>query len=269
MALARLGVAVTPAVWNDESVQWDRFDAVVVRSCWDYHYRPAQFVGWVSRVDSLGTPLVNPAAVLRWNAEKTYLRDLAAAGVRTVPTRWIERGDADSLEAVLEEQGWRSAVVKPAVSASAHNTWRVDAASIAEVTPRFRALVAQGRVMVQPFLEAVHDEGEWSLVFLGGTFSHAVLKRPRSGDFRVQAEHGGTAEPILPAAHIIASAQVALAAAPRPCAYARVDGCIIDGELVLMELEALEPSLFLENSAHAGERFAAAIVAAVRSDLSS
>ena len=262
-ALARLSVAVAPAVWDDDRVGWDQFDAVVVRSCWDYHKRPAAFVGWVNCVDALGVPMLNPAAVLRWNAEKTYLRDLAAAGVRTVPTRWIESGAPDSLAAILDEQGWREAVIKPTVSLSAHNTWRVSAASLAEVTPHFRALVVQGRVMVQPFLDAVREEGEWSLVFLGGEFSHAVLKRPRPGDFRVQSEHGGTAESIVPVPAIVATAGAVLAVAPSPCVYARVDGCIVDGEFVLTELEALDASLFLSSDPRAAERFAAAIVSSL------
>lgn len=265
-ALAARGVIAVPAVWDDERTPWADFDAVVVRSCWDYHRRAAEFRGWIARVEDAGVALWNPAPVLRWNLEKSYLRELAGRGVPIVPTRWVEPDDAVSLAAVLGEMGWRDAVVKPVVSASAHATWRVARADAAGGTPdeaRFRDALAGGPLMVQPYLPQIAAEGEWSFVFLGGTFSHAVMKRPAAGDFRVQYEHGGTAEPVVPDTALLAQARAVAEAAPKPWLYLRVDGCVVDGELRLMELEMLEPSLFLDRDDAAPARFAAAIAAAI------
>lgn len=265
--LPRHGVTAEPVVWDAAGVAWARYDAVVVRSCWDYHLRPGAFLDWVAAVERAGVPLCNPPSALRWNADKRYLRALADAGVPTVPTRWIEPGDAASpggtLARLLEETGWDEVVVKPTVSASAHGTWRTSRARAGTDGARFRALAAGGPLMLQPFVAAVTTAGEWSLVFLGGRYSHAVLKRPRPGDFRVQHEHGGRAEPAAPDAATVAAAARALSHVPGGCLYARVDGCVVDGVFQLMELEVLEPSLFLATSPGAAERFAEAIVAAL------
>jgi glutathione synthase/RimK-type ligase-like ATP-grasp enzyme len=258
--LARQGIRATPIAWDDPAIEWGSYDALVVRSTWNYHTSAGAFRAWIDRVDALGVPTWNPPAILRWNASKTYLRDLASAGVDIVPTRWIDRGCTATLPDLLDGAGWHAAVIKPAVSASAYETWRVDRS---DLTPddesRFARLGAAGDVMVQPFLTELARDGEWSLVFIGGEYSHAVLKRPRAGDFRVQHEHGGSAEPRTPAAPTLATARATLARVPGEWLYARVDGVEINGRFVLVELEMLEPSLFLGADDEAAERFAAAI----------
>jgi len=261
-ALAERGVRAVPAVWDDARVDWRAFDAVVVRSAWDYHLRFDDFRAWIDRLEAEGVPLWNPPAVLRWNADKTYLRDLAARGVRTVPTWWVEVGDGTPLSAILDGRGWADVVVKPAVSASGWETWRVTRDDVAELEPRFRATAARARLLVQPFVDEVARDGEWSLLFFGGRFSHAVLKRPRAGEFRVQSEYGGSADPARPPSSVLADAAAALRALPggEEPLYARVDGCVLDGRLTVMELELLEPSAFLAADPHAGGRFADAIV---------
>ena len=261
--LARAGITARPAVWDDPTVRWDDFDAVAIRSCWDYHRKPAAFQAWVRRMEAFGLRVLNPPPVLRWNADKRYLRDLAAAGVPVIPTVWIDQGARASLAEILAERGWRDVVVKPAVSASAHQTWRVAAVDAGDVQPRFSALAALGHVLVQPFVDKIRTSGEWSLVFLGDAFSHAVVKRPRDGDFRVQSEHGGSYAAATPPSHLIDAAQAALAAAPGPRVYARVDGCVVDGVFRLMELELLEPGLFLATHPEAPRRFARAIASAL------
>jgi len=261
-ALAARGVQASAAVWDDPSVDWTTFAAVVIRSCWDYHLRHDDFLAWVARLEHAGVAMWNPPAVIRWNAEKTYLRDLADRGVRVVSTRWIERNDAATLRGVLRDAGWDRAVVKPAVSASAHETWQTSPESASDDEARFRAMVGRGRVLVQPFVDAVVSTGEWSLMFINGEFSHAMLKRARPGDFRVQSEHGGSATRGDPGAHVVEQARHALRAGLAgfgESLYARVDGCIIDGEFVLMELELIEPFLYLAEHPDAPGRFAAAL----------
>lgn len=260
--LARLGVRAEAAVWSDPAVRWGDFDAMVVRSAWDYHLRFGEFFRWMDRVTAAGVPVWNPPALLRWNAEKTYLRDLAAHGVRVAPTRYLRVGEGASLATLLDEEGWDRAIVKPTVSAGAFETWRVDRAGAATHDARFRSLSARRSLMVQPYLDAIAEAGEWSLVFLGGVYSHAVLKRPAPGDFRVQEELGGSATPQVPPAGVVDEARRVLAAVDGPWIYARVDGCVIAGSLQLLELELFEPTLFLGADPGAAARFARAIVEA-------
>jgi glutathione synthase/RimK-type ligase-like ATP-grasp enzyme len=200
--------------------------------------------------------------VLRWNSRKTYLRELEAAGVPTVPTHFVEKG-GESLARVLRETGWDEVVVKPVVSASAYETWRASRATLAQDDARYALLLAEGAVMVQPFLPGIMTEGEWSLCFFAGRYSHAVLKRPRPGDFRVQADHGGQYTAEEPSRQLVAEAGAALRAAGRRTLYARVDGCVMDGAFRLMELELLEPGLFLATHPAAAARFAEAVLEAV------
>ncbi len=265
--LAARGILAEPAAWDDPAVAWDAYDALVVRSTWNYHTSFDAFMSWIDRVEALGIPTWNPPAILRWNATKTYLRDLADAGVEIVPTRWATGDTGATLACLLTDTGWSDAVVKPAVSASAYETWRIAANRItAEDESRFRLLAARpGGAMVQRFVPELARDGEWSLIFLGGEYSHAALKRPRVGDFRVQPEHGGSATPSTPHPHLVDTARDIVAHIPGPWLYARVDGCEIAGRLVLVELELLEPWLCLEaDVGAAARRFAAAIEKVLR-----
>jgi hypothetical protein len=262
-ALGALGIAAAPAVWDSAEERWGDYQAVLVRSCWDYHRRLDEFLAWVAVLERAGTAVWNPVPLLRWNSHKRYLRDIAARGVPVVPTRWLGRGERIGLAQLLAELGWRDAVVKPAVSASAFATWRTSPATAAHDQAQLDRLLSAGDVMVQPLVAAVAAPGEWSLVFLGGQFSHAVLKRPAAGDYRVQWEFGGSAVSAVPGAHLVAAAERALAAAPGEALYARVDGVEEGGQLMLMELELIEPHLFFGWSTAAAARLAAALRAAL------
>ena len=259
-ALAASGVRSEPAIWNHDALNWEKYSAVVIRSTWDYHLRLDEFLAWLDRLESLDLKVFNSPALVRWNAEKGYLRDLADRGVAIVPTRWVERGERTSLADILRETEWREVVVKPSVSASAHQTWRMSADDAGAREEEFASMVENGRVLVQPFLEAIQTEGEWSLLFYGGEYSHSVLKRPRQDDFRVQSTHGGTADVMEPSSDIVAQAHGVLEAAGQVSHYARVDGCVVDGRFVLMELELIEPDLFLRAHPAAPKRLAAALL---------
>jgi glutathione synthase/RimK-type ligase-like ATP-grasp enzyme len=274
--LAELDIRGVPAVWDDPNVDWNQFDGVIIRSCWDYHLRVAEFFAWIERVERDGIPMWNAPATLRWNSRKTYLHDLTIGGVRTVPTLWLLADNARratvTMESILDDTGWEHAVVKPVLSASAHNTWKVSRAEArangGAQDERLRTLIARDGVMVQPFVPEIESDGEWSLQFFGGMFSHAVLKRAKPGDFRVQREFGGTHETVTPTPAVLRQAERALRSAPGESLYARVDGAVIDGELVVTELELLEPSLFLDADPEAPTRFAAAIAAICHSERS-
>lgn len=257
-ALRARGHAVDAVPWSDPAAGWRAYDAVVVRTTWDYWLRAEAFAAWIDAREAEGARLWNPPAVLRWNLDKRYLRELAAAGIPVLETEWVA-DDRETLAALLARRGWDEAVVKPAVSAGAWKTFPVTADDAAAREADFREVAALG-AMVQPFAPAIRGEGEWSFLFFRGAFSHAVLKRPAAGDFRVQEQHGGRTVLATPPDDLVAQAARVLEAAPGPTLYARVDGVVEDGRLVLMELEALEPSLFLEFAGAAG-RFADAILA--------
>jgi hypothetical protein len=253
---------VEALVWDDPGVRWAELDALVLRSCWDYHQRPAEFLAWMERLQREGVKVWNPPALVRWNSHKSYLRDLEAAGVAVLPTAWLSRATPRDLHALLEERGWREAVVKPAVSASAHGTWRTGLDRATEDQPRLDELLSHAEVLVQPLAPEVSRDGEWSFVFLGGEYSHAVLKRPAAGDFRVQRELGGSEAALEPPPALLVQARAVTARPPGSWLYARVDGIDRGGALTLLELELIEPVLFLGMEVGAARRFASAILAA-------
>lgn len=263
-ALTARGHSVQAVPWSAPSVPWSSFDAVVVRSCWDYFRRPDTFHAWLDRLETEGARVFNDVGTLRWNAEKTYLRDLEARDVRVIPTQWLERGSISSLHELRRATGWMALVVKPTVSGGAHRTWRALAGEIADDDQRLATMIEDGGVMVQPLVREIEREGEWSLVFIDGRYSHAVLKRPRSGDFRVQREHGGSIEALEPPRPVIEAAERILSKTPapnEPLLYARVDGCVVGRELLLMELELLEPELFLRFAPRSATLMADALLA--------
>jgi glutathione synthase/RimK-type ligase-like ATP-grasp enzyme len=262
--LGRAGVTVTPAVWDDPGVDWSAFDAVAIRSTWDYYLKADQFERWLRTFTPSGTRLWNPPRPVLWNMNKRYLLDLAGRGVNAVPTEYLTAGDRPDLKTVLERRGWDEAVVKPAVAVGSHGAWRTSRATATADQAAFAGQLGARDVLVQPFLAEVASAGEWSFVFLGGEYSHAVLKRPAGGDFRVQEHLGGSSSPAQADRALVEQAQSALAAVGQPLLYARVDGVERDGQFVLTELEIIEPSLFLGLAPGAGQRFAEAIVRLLR-----
>ncbi len=246
--------------WRRRGVDWSAFDLVLIRTTWDYQHDLDAFLDALSAIEAAGVPLANPSALVRWNARKTYLRDLAARGVRVVPTRWGEGLSADGLRSLCAALGDGGCVLKPTVSANAHDTWRlprdVDPSVAAELAPRFT-----GREwMAQPFVASVLDEGEYSVFYFDGSYSHAIVKRPKPGDFRVQEEHGGRIVGIEPDAALRRAADRVMGALDEAPLQARVDLVRLDdGSLALMELEAIEPSLYFRTHPQAAEHFADAL----------
>ena len=257
-ALSAVGYEPVARRWDEPDEPWARHAAVVVRSCWDYHHRAAEFHLWLDRLEETGARVFNPVPILRWNADKRYLRDLAAAGIEVVPTAWVEEREESSLATLAGARGWRRVVVKPSVSATAFQTWRTGSQVTDDDEQRFRRLTGERPALVQPYLPEI-ESGELSLVFLGGQYSHAVLKRPRPGDFRVQTDFGGTVEPVRADPHVVDTAARVLRAAPGETLYARVDLCLVAGRVQLMELELLEPALFFASEPAAAARFAEAL----------
>jgi glutathione synthase/RimK-type ligase-like ATP-grasp enzyme len=263
--LPRRGFRPEPCVWDDPNVDWSAFDAVLVRTIWDYYRRYPEFLAWLSRLERAGVPVVNPVPVLRWNADKRYLLELEAAGLDVIAGRLIERGTLrDAFAAVASDE----IVVKPTVSAGAFRTLRVARSGASAHEADFAELLRHTPALVQPYVAEVASAGEWSLLFFGGAYSHAVLKQPRAGDFRVQEKHGGAQAPAEPSRELVAQGAAMLAGIAglghSGLAYARIDGVVVGGRLRLMEAELIEPQLFLSGQPHAAASFARALAETLR-----
>jgi hypothetical protein len=248
---ARLGVEVVAHPWVDP-VPAD-VDGVLATLAWGYHFRPAHWDRILATWDP-SVPLVNPPEVLRWNTTKTYLQGLGDAGVSVIPTRTPPLSSAAELEAAFDTFGTDELVIKPLVSAGSHETVRFRRGDPVPAP-------AAGR-MIQPFLPTVSSEGELSMFYFAGRFSHAVRKRATGTDFRVQPQYGGQLETFAPDAEATGLAEAVLAAAPAGIVYARIDLIRrLDGRLALMELEAIEPDLYFEFAPDGGRGFGEAVLA--------
>lgn len=257
------GIPVVSAVWDEPAADWRQYRCVVIRSTWDYHHHQDRYAAWLRRCADDGVRLWNPPATVLANMNKRYLSDLEQRGVDVVPTEYLDVGHGQSLRGLLERRGWDRAVVKPAVSASAYRTWRTTTATADRDQAAFEEDSARHEVLVQPHVDEIATRGEWSLVFFAGEYSHATIKRPAAGDFRVQEELGGHSAPAEPPDHVIESARHILSLSPSPLLYARVDGIERGQRFMLMELEINEPYLFLGSSPGAAARFANAIASVV------
>jgi hypothetical protein len=266
-ALERLGVEVAQPAWDDPRFDWAGVDAGLIRTTWDYMERREEYVAWAERVAEV-TPLFNPAAVVRWNTEKGYLRELERAGVPVAPTVWLERGAAVDVAALMAERGWRRGFIKPVVGATARETLRfaADRDGLDAAQAHLERTLRREAMMLQPYLGRVETEGELSAIFVDGELTHAVRKVPVPGDYRVQDDFGASDAPLELAAGERALAELAVGRVAAlgvadSLLYARADFLRDDrGELVLTELELVEPSLFFRHRPRAAERLAAALV---------
>lgn len=250
--LLRAGFSVEARPWTEVG-DLDGFDLVMPLVAWGYHLDPPQWHELLDRLEERNASVLNPVRLLRWNSDKRYLAELGQMGIAVIPTRLVGAMDDAALADARAEFGGEL-VIKPPVSAGADGTHRLGPHDALPAD-------ADGRAMlVQPFLRSVSEEGEYSIMFFGGRFSHAIVKRPKSGDYRVQPHLGGSERPCDPPEGAIALAETALAAAPAKAAYARAD--IIrdnDGNLAVIELELIEPALWLQHAPDGGDSFARAI----------
>lgn len=272
-ALAARGAEVTQPVWDDPAEAWERFDACLIRTTWDYMDRRPAYVSWAERV-AASIPLFNPAAIVRWNTDKRYLADLERQGAQIIPTVWLDVGARPDLAEQLSQRGWSRAFLKPAVGATSRETLRFDAdrAGLAAAAAHLERLLAREAMLLQPYLAEVETTGELSAIFIDGEFSHGVRKIPPPGDYRVQDDFGARDLPHRFADAELAQARALLdlvpAACPqwkprdgRPLLYARADFLPSgDGRLLLTELELVEPSLFFRHAPQAAERLAEALL---------
>jgi hypothetical protein len=257
------GVETQAVLWDSDQIRWEEFESIILRSCWEYHLRPQAFSSWVGMLAERGIPLWNPPQVVHWNMDKMHLRGLAEAGVAVPTAVWLDKGSGVNLEAILEERNWQQAVIKPTISMTAFQTWITTPQQAKRDQAAVEKMLKRSGVMIQKFIDEVRTRGEWSFIFFWKTYSHAVLKRAKQGDFRVQNDFGGYLEKAAPSVSLIEQAQKIVDSVAEPLLYARVDGIDVDGTLVLMELELIDPVLFLGEAPHAPQSFADAIMATI------
>jgi glutathione synthase/RimK-type ligase-like ATP-grasp enzyme len=257
--LEEMGISHELLAWSDPDVDWSRFTHILIKSTWDYFDYYPEFLAWLDQLEALGTSVLNPVATLRWNSSKNYLLELKAKGYPCVAGQILPKGTATTLEALHEALGFETLVVKPLVSGGAKNTLKVTRGAGKELEDKIASLLQEEDFLVQPYIPEIVAVGEYSLIFFNGVFSHAVLKSPAVDDFRVQHYYGGTIQEITPDSKMLASAQALVTSFAKDSLYARVDGVVIDGVFHLMELELIEPYLFLGLSEKAIPNYKAAL----------
>lgn len=243
--LTDLGLVFKFEIWSDTFVQWETYSHLLIKSPWDYFDRYAEFLEWCQHIKNLGMPVFNDLDTILWNSDKKYLEEVQREGFKIVQTRFLAKQQSFDLESYFDIFKTNQLVLKPAVSGGAKNTIKLDRETWISKKEEMIGLMATEDFMVQPFVNQIVEEGEYSYLYFNGKFSHAVLKSAKKGDFRVQHFFGGNISKVLPKPEDLDCLQRLVDAFAKNCLYARVDGVWIEGVFYLMELELIEPYLFL------------------------
>lgn len=258
-AMAAQGWAVETVAWRNPDIDWNRFDAVYLCTAWDYPHHLDEFIAVLQNIENSSAILVNELSLVEWTLRKTYLRDLESRGADIVPSLWCKDINAEDMSSWFTAHGTDTVIIKPEVGANAHDTYVLQNPISIETQAGLSTTFQQRACFVQPFIESIKTEGEYSLFYFGGEYSHAILKTPTEGDYRSQEEHGAQIASAQPCEQLLAAGQKVLAViSPQPV-YVRVDFVrAADGRFLVMELELIEPSLYLRMDDTAATRFAIA-----------
>ncbi|MBC6109524.1 RimK family alpha-L-glutamate ligase [Pedobacter fastidiosus] len=253
--LKQKGLNIEKVIWNDPQVNWENYQLAILKSPWDYFDLIGDFYNWLNFLEEKKIKLLNPIDVVKWNADKHYLNDIQSAGLKVTPSFFISKADQIDLADYFIKFDTKKLIVKPCVSGGAKNTFKVTSENVAEINSKLAMLIKDEDFIVQPFLDEIPESGEWSFIFFNGEFSHALLKKTKTGDFRVQHTFGGTIYPQNPGRKLIDTAKEYVDLFAKGCLYARVDGVMVNNEFTLMELELIEPFLFLNTDPNNYERY--------------
>jgi len=255
-ALNSLGFSVHRTNWDDPAMDWATTRFAVFRTTWDYFERFPEFQKWLETTQH-NTTFVNPVTTIQWNLDKHYLTDLHLKGIAIPPTIFIEPGDQRSLTTIAVETGWKECIVKPAVSGAARHTYRFRPHQTEHLETIYSELIREESMLIQPYLDSITEKGEVSMVLFGGMFSHAVLKKAKLGDFRVQDDFGGTLHPFEPTEEMIVLAEKATQCVESIPRYARVDLVWdLNDTVCVSELELVEPELWMRRMPESAMSFA-------------
>lgn len=255
-ALEKWGLTVIRKDWADPDFDWSSTKCAIFRSTWDYFNRFEIFKGWLSKVETQ-TKLINPISQVRWNMDKWYLSEFAEKGIPVVETQYLKKGTKGSLKSIFENSGWEEVILKPTVAGTARHTYRLNLENIDSHEEIFSSLIISEDLMLQPFQYNILEKGEISMVLIGGEYTHSVLKKGKEGEFRVQDDFGGTLHDYEPSKEeIVFAEEVVKACSPIPL-YARVD--IMwdnNNELIVSEIELIEPELWFRRNPTSAEKLA-------------
>lgn len=258
--LAARGIIVENVSWRSSTANWGDYDTVIIRSPWDYQHSVDEFMAVLEDIEASSAVLWNPIEIVRWNVRKTYLQQLHDQGIVIVPTQFVQSPSESDIRSMFETLESDQIVIKPVVGANANDTFWLRPDSSGDLLQQIETLYHGRLALLQPFIQSVVEYGETSHIFFDGQHSHSVLKTPKAGDFRVQEEHGSRIQPIQPDSAIIECATRALQPVPQQTLYGRVDLVELpNGQQAVMELELIEPSLYLTYDTDSAERFADAI----------
>lgn len=246
--------------WRKTDVDWNEYDVVVIRTTWDYQEDVAEFMACLQRIESSSAQLQNSLKTVEWNISKNYLKDLQNQGINIVPTLWFDSFSLPKIQAGFSYFDTPQIVLKPLVSANADHTYRLTPENLVLQAGALKAVFEKREFMLQPFLTGIVDEGEYSLFYFAGHYSHSILKQPQTGDFRVQEEHGGQLKSIQPCEDMLTTARHCLAALPEDVLYARVDLVRHKNEFAVIEIELIEPSLYFNMDTDSPQRFVDAFI---------
>ena len=261
--LKALGWSSEFVSWRTKNVNWNKFEAVIIRSPWDYQEDAESFLSVLAEIERSNARLENCFDVVRWNINKQYLKELESHGVTIVPTYWEASFAKDKVAGYFEHYHCEQLIIKPLISANADNTFWLDKSNFYSKLEALEEVFLGSACMVQPFVQEIIEEGEYSLFYFNGELSHSIVKKPKSGDFRVQEEHGGLITPTTPEPTLMdcgnKANQVIESIHDVPL-YARLDFVRYKDKFVMMEAELIEPSLYFNMDESSPERFAKAFV---------
>ena len=258
-SLEAQGLKVNVTFWDNPSYEWQKTKSVLFRTVWDYFERFDEFWEWLEQVKTK-TKLINSYELIKWNIDKHYLKDLKNNDIQVVPTYFADRGNNISLQEIANSKDWKHIVIKPAISASAFNTYKITNDEIEQKEQLFHELLQTHDMLVQPFFPTISELGEASLMVFGGKFTHAILKKAKAGDFRVQDDFGGTVHDYNPTQEEIKFAEKVFQSCTSLPIYGRVD-IVWDSNkhIYLSELEIIEPELWIRNRPESANKIAEAV----------
>jgi len=258
--LKAVGWLAEEVSWRKSDVDWNNYDVVVIRTTWDYQDDVEEFMACLQRIEASTAELQNSLKIVEWNISKRYLSDLQNQGINIVPTLWFDSFSLAELQLGFIHFDTSEIILKPLVSANADHTYRLTAENLNAQAEQLKSVFCKREFMLQPFLNAVVDEGEYSLFYFAGQYSHSILKQPKAGDFRVQEEHGGQLKSIQPCEDMLTTARHCLAALPADVLYARIDLIRHKKEFAVIEIELIEPSLYFNMDTESAQRFVDAFI---------
>ncbi|WP_217988292.1 ATP-grasp domain-containing protein [Aliifodinibius salipaludis] len=255
--LKELGWQAEEVSWRNENIDWDSYDAVIIRSPWDYQDDPQTFLKVLEEIEQSEAVLENSLEIVKWNIDKTYLRDLESRGLEIVPSLWYQKFNSDLFPSIFTDLKSAEIVIKPTISAGADNTFRIHKSNYGIFVNDLKSVFKNRPFLVQPFMDNITAEGEFSVFFFGDIYSHTILKTPKTNDFRVQEEHGGRLTLVEPEEDLLKTARAMRDLIDPEPLYTRADYVrTAENTFALMELELIEPSLYFNMDPESPKRFA-------------